>query len=66
MVKLKNTTSNVDSSSGMSGSEFLAKYYPDYKSPRPTVKPRPAGKSSAAAIVYIILAVLLIMIIHSC
>jgi hypothetical protein len=65
MVKLKNASNSVDSGSGISGSEFLAKYYPDYKSPKPTAESQPLGKS-LGIVLFIILAVLLVMIIHNC
>ncbi|WP_348266872.1 HIRAN domain-containing protein [Edaphobacter paludis] len=65
MVKLKNASSSVDLGSGISGSEFLAKYYPNYKFQKHAAESQPPGKTLGMAL-FIILAALLFMIIHSC
>jgi hypothetical protein len=63
LVKFKKEASKQDSKPGMSGTEFLARHYPDYKSPATVTKPNGTG---AAIAVVILLALFIVMMIHSC
>jgi hypothetical protein len=64
---VKHKKSNLDSDSGISGTGFLAKHYPDYKSTVRQVKPqKPAESGYAAVAVFLLLGVALVIIIHSC
>jgi hypothetical protein len=66
MVKHKKTL-NLDSGSGISGTEFLAKYYPDYDSTTAQGEPqKPARSGYAAAGLFLLLGIAFAIIIHSC
>jgi len=62
MVKYK-STNGEDSRAGMSGTEFLAKYYPDYK---PVAKQQNSSRKGLSWALFLILFALFAMMVHSC